>query len=97
MSGYIDKDFVIKRIHETMDMQDLYLPAHFIQLLNEPPVYELIKDGDNIVEIVRCKDCKYSHLTYDKEAKYCDQWETGEALYLDGDFYCAFGEKKVTE
>lgn len=49
------------------------------------------------VTVVRCKDCKYAHLTYDDEAKYCDQWETDDALYLDGDFYCAFGEKKVTE
>lgn len=47
------------------------------------------------VEVVRCKDCRYSHMTYDGECKYCDKWkEDGEALYLDGDFYCAYGERK---
>ena len=47
------------------------------------------------VEVVRCKDCRYSHMTYDGGCKYCDKWnEDGEALYLDGDFYCSYGEHK---
>lgn len=47
------------------------------------------------VEVVRCKDCKYSHMTYDGCCKYCDELEwDGEALYLEGDFYCAFGERR---
>lgn len=47
------------------------------------------------VEVVRCKDCKYSHMTYDGLCKYCDEWdEDGEALYLEGDFYCAWGERR---
>ena len=48
------------------------------------------------VPVVRCKDCIFAHLTYDGECKYCDAWSGGEPLYLDGDFYCSFGEK-VTE
>ena len=43
-------------------------------------------------EIIRCKDCKYSHMTYDGECKYCDMWD--ETLYLPGDFFCAFAEKR---
>lgn len=48
------------------------------------------------VPIVRCKDCRYAHMTYGGECKYCDFWQEdgGEALYLDGDFYCAAGERK---
>lgn len=47
------------------------------------------------VEVVRCKECKHSHMTYDGRCKYCDKWEgDGEALYLEGDFYCAFGERR---
>ena len=47
------------------------------------------------VEVVRCKDCKYAHMTYGGECKYCDMWkEDGEALYLDGDFFCAYGERR---
>ena len=52
-------------------------------------------DRDN--EIVRCKDCRYAHMTYDGECKYCDVWEAEGEMYLDGDFYCAFGERKEDE
>ena len=46
--------------------------------------------------VVRCKDCRYAHMTYAGECKYCDFWQEdgGGALYLDGDFYCAAGERK---
>lgn len=48
------------------------------------------------VPVVRCRDCKYAHMTYDGDCKYCDFWQEdgGEALYLDGDFYCAAGERR---
>ena len=47
------------------------------------------------VEVVRCKDCKHSHMTYDGSCKYCDMWdEDGEALYLEGDFFCAYGVRR---
>lgn len=53
------------------------------------------KKIDDIEIVVRCKDCKYSHMTYDGRCKYCDKWEEdGEALYLEGDFYCAYGKRK---
>lgn len=51
--------------------------------------------------VVRCKDCKHAVLTYDGEAKYCTFWQDdgdggygGDPLYLDGDFYCAAGERR---
>ena len=62
--------------------------------------YDYLADIDDAqtidaVEVVRCKDCRYSHMTYDGDCKYCDKWkEDGEALYLEGDFYCAYGERK---
>ena len=46
------------------------------------------------VEVVRCKDCKYASMTSGGECKYCKQWETEEALYLDGNFFCKWGEKE---
>ena len=63
-------------------------------------LYPAIKVAINALEqqnkIVRCKDCKYSHLTYKDEVKYCDKWDeiynSSEQLYLDLDFYCGFGE-----
>lgn len=55
---------------------------------------EQIESAD-AVEVVRCKDCRYGHMTYRGECKYCDMWETdGEALYLDGRFYCGFGKRR---
>lgn len=56
-------------------------------------------DRDN--EIVRCKDCRFSHMTYGGECKSCDMWKDDDdftmTLYLDGDFYCAFAERKKDE
>ena len=48
----------------------------------------------DVAPVVRCKDCKFAHMTYGGECKYCDAWESEESLYLDGDFFCAFGERK---
>lgn len=52
-------------------------------------------------EIIRCKDCKYAHLTYDGDCKYCDKWLDDEGfhltLYLDGDFYCGYAERRKEE
>ena len=54
----------------------------------------------DVVPVVRCKDCKYAHMTYGGECKYCDKvkemtdGEYGEALYLPGDWFCAYGERR---
>ena len=42
-----------------------------------------------IEEVVMCKNCKYAHMTNGGEY-YCNVC----VMYLDGDFYCAFGERK---
>lgn len=75
------------------------LKAHYAWWDNEDK-----KIFDTIVDlqpeaVVRCKDCKYASLTYDGECKYCQRWKEkydGESvsLYLDGDFYCAWGERR---
>lgn len=52
-------------------------------------------------EIIRCRDCVYSHMTYGGDCKNCDKWEemyeSGESLYLKGDFFCGFGERKTDD
>lgn len=48
-------------------------------------------------EIIRCKDCKYSHMTYNGECKYCDIWFPDEKMYLDGDYFCADAELRGEE
>lgn len=46
------------------------------------------------VPVVRCRECKYSRMTVNGECKYCDIWFPDEAEYVDGDYYCASGERK---
>lgn len=52
----------------------------------------------DIVEVVRCKDCKYAHLTYDGYCKYCDNIKDDDGFpierYHPGDWFCADGEPK---
>ena len=52
----------------------------------------------DMVEVVRCKDCRFAHMTYDGLCKQCDNATDDDdiklTLYLPGDFYCAFGERK---
>ena len=49
-------------------------------------------------EIIHCRECKYAHLTYDGDCKQCDHWLDDDdfllTLYLDGDFYCGYAERK---
>lgn len=47
--------------------------------------------------VVRCKDCRYAHMSTDGSAKYCEVWFPDEAEYLDGDNYCSFGERRNNE
>ena len=49
------------------------------------------------IDIVRCEECKYAHMTYGGECKYCDKWSLEDSLYLDGDFFCSYGERKDNE
>ena len=51
-------------------------------------------------EIIRCKDCKFSHMTNDgRYCKYCDQFtdDYGELveMYFDSDFYCGYAERRT--
>jgi hypothetical protein len=58
----------------------------------------LLKEQETIV---RCKDCKYAHMTYDGECKYCDMFTDDDGRYVEcyypGDWYCADGERLETE
>ena len=45
------------------------------------------------VRVVRCKECRYAHMSTDGRVKYCEVWFPDEAEYLDGDNYCSCGER----
>ena len=68
-----------------------------IEAMNSP------KAAD-VEPVVRCRDCKFASMTYDGECKYCacfaskDEYgELDPELYLPGDFFCAFGERKEAD
>ena len=48
----------------------------------------------NETEIVYCRDCKYAHITYRGEVKYCDVWFPDESHYMDTDNFCSFAERR---
>lgn len=65
-------------IDELAEMTDV-LSAGFIQEIENAPT-------EDVVEVVRCKECKYADLFY----PYCTIWEAA----IDGDGYCYKGEKE---
>lgn len=46
-------------------------------------------------EVIKCKDCKYAHITYGGEVKYCDIWFPDESHYIETDNYCSFAERRT--
>lgn len=87
MTRLIDADTLEYGSASTGEYVFEYVPKY--QIDNAPTI--------DAVPVVRCKDCKFAHMTYGGECKYCDAWESEESLYLDGDFFCAFGERKDDE
>lgn len=90
----IDADALKKSVPNTH--VDIFENCRNCELLDDEQVEELIDNAPTIdaVPVVRCKECKFAHMTYGGECKYCDVWESEDSLYLDGDFFCAFGERK---
>lgn len=48
----------------------------------------------DVVDVIRCKDCKNVTLTSSGEVKYCRMFDSDDGLYLSGNFYCAYGERR---
>ena len=78
-------------------MKEYIIPDDFLD-------YETMASADGqgfLRELVRCRECKYAHLTYDGDIKYCDllavKDEYGDCdpcFYRSGDWFCADGERK---
>ena len=44
-------------------------------LMAEGEIYDIEYDPKSEEqEIIRCKDCKFAHKTYDGNIKHCDKW-----------------------
>ena len=85
------QDFIKRLSQKTIEE----LMADIERAREESKNSHLIEDED-IVRVVRCKDCKYAHMTYNGDCKYCqidiDRGYT-DAAYRDGDWFCADGER----
>lgn len=57
--------------------------------------------NDNHGELIRCKDCKHAHKTYDGDCKYCDMFTDDDGYpierYRSGDWFCADGKRREKE
>lgn len=83
------------KAQEPREMSD----AELMDAIRKAPI--MLKPAVDAAPVVRCRDCKYAHMTYDGEVKYCDrismpddEGDYGYALYLLGDWFCADGERK---
>ena len=76
MPRLIDEDAVKRRMHETMDYQDLYLPVHFEMCMNDAPtvepaspwhrVEEKLPDIGKLVLVWNAGDCWLATRTDDE-------------------------------
>lgn len=73
--------------YRSCEYDRIYSKMDFCGWLDDAPTVDA-------VEVVRCRDCKYARMTVKGECKYCDIWSPDEAAYMDGDYYCASGERK---
>ena len=53
-------------------------------------------------EIIRCRDCKFAHITNDRKyCKLCDMFtdDYGQLIemYFDSNFYCGYAERRTDE
>ena len=93
MSDLIDRRAAIDALFEILDRPNhaefLYTDEIHKALSALPPAQ---------LEIIRCKDCKYAHLTVSGECKHCDAWTDDDGypleLYEEGNFFCGRAERK---
>lgn len=95
------KEFLMKILDETDVVGNSRDKYSWGLGLVDSHIHDIEKLQSAEPEIIRCKDCKYAHLTYNGSCKYCDKWVDEDdiplTVYLDGDFYCGFAERRTDE
>ena len=74
-------------------MKEWIIPDDFLDVETK-----LSADGQGYLkELVRCKNCKHSRMTYDGMCKSCELDTDADGFeitrYRDGNWFCADGEK----
>lgn len=77
MSRYIDAEKIIETISSRLNMQDLYLPVHFLDLIADIPTADVkeVKHGEWITDedgFVICSECGEEHTWDDFRPPFCD-------------------------
>ena len=72
---YIDADFLKQKISREWDMQDLYLPVHFFDVVDDLPAADVQevrhgywKERMSTLSSVKCSECGNSH---EYDTAYC--------------------------
>ena len=89
MNDLISRQAAIETVMDCYDNDELF-EVYEDKLRELPPAQP---------EIIRCKDCEFSHMTNDgKYCKYCDQFTDDYGwmmeMYFDADFFCRFAERR---
>jgi hypothetical protein len=85
MAEYIDRVPIIKKLEQKMaSPETTFINTVLIRLLEGEPAAD-------VVEVVRCKDCKYSTQSEASD----DYWDCNDdgASYHES-HYCAYGERR---
>ena len=90
----IDADKILEKMQSVFDMQNLYLPVHFQQLVvDDMPTVDA-------VPVVRCKDCKFfDHSDFGKGEEYwckhfVSTYDNSHCHKVTEDDFCSLGEKR---
>ena len=53
----------------------------------------------DVVNVVRCKDCKFRKPTFNGEDYFCTVWDADESetAYVTDDDFCSYGERMVDD
>ena len=96
----MDREKVIKGLEVCFDSSKecngcTYITTPYCKTTLRNDVIALLKEQE---AVIRCKDCKYAHKTYDGDCKYCDMFtdDDGNPIerYRPSDWFCADGERK---
>lgn len=94
MSEYIDKQELLESLEKSIKEANLYRMAvvdrDFIDLIKDCTVI------DDVVEVVRCKDCEYWDKQSDSIQGKCTLF-VDYPFYPTGSWYCANSERKENE
>lgn len=86
MKKYVDINAIIKTMRH---WKEYVKTSDLIQTFSNMP-------GVDVIEVVRCKDCKYYEEdgVCNAHSEYEDKYTRGHLVTMDGDDFCSIGVRK---